>query len=376
MRLYEFQAKQIFAANGIPVPEGAIASSPDEATAAASKIGKSVALKAQVLAGSRGKAGGVRFADTPATAFDISQAMFGTSIDGLGVRQLLVEEKLAISRELYLGFAMDRSRQCPVAIFCPTGGMEIEEIARTAPDQVVVCPIDSSNGFYAYHAIGMLARGGLRQKQLTTVAGLAAKLYRVYRDLDAELVEINPLAVCESSEIVAADGRIAIDDNALSRQKDLPKNVMPGTPLETEAQEAGLTYVELDGDICVLANGAGLTLATMDLISACGGRPANFIEVGGGAYVKARRALQIALAHEGLKALFVNVFGAFARTDVIADGFTTALAELKPSLPIVVCIRGTEEEAARELVRQRLGIISHTEMEEAAREVVARAYAS
>ena len=252
--------------------------------------------------------------------------------------------------------------------------MDIEEVARREPEKVVVAPVDVAAGFQIYHGLNLALRGGLKERQLTTVADIASRLYDVYWQCDAEMAEINPLVITESGQIVAADARMSIDENALGRQKSLPKNVMPGSDLELQAREQGLTYIPLDGDICVLANGAGLTLTTMDLIAAHGGKPANFTEVGGGNYVKARQSLQIALSRPGLKALFVNVFGAFARADYIAEGFTQALVEIKPDLPIVCCIRGTEEETAWRLVRERLGIEPHKDMELAAAEVVARAY--
>ncbi|MDA8217263.1 MAG: ADP-forming succinate--CoA ligase subunit beta [Dehalococcoidales bacterium] len=374
MRLYEFQAKQLFAKHGIPTPQGSVASDPEQAAAAAAQIGGPVAVKAQILAGARGKAGGIRFAENAVGASEAARFLLGTTLNGFPVEAVLVERKLAIAQELYLGITTDRSRRCPVAAFCPTGGMDIEQVARVAPERVVVSPIDPGDGFYGYQATNLLLQGGLREKQLTTVADLAVRLYSAYWQYDAEMVEINPLVVCESGDVVAADARMSIDDNALSRQKSLPKNAMPGSGLEIEAHEAGLTYVPLDGDICVLANGAGLTLATMDLIAAYGGRPANFTEVGGGNYVKARQSLQIALSRPGLKAIFVNVFGAFARADFIADGVTQALVELRPDLPIVACIRGTEEETGWRLVRERLGIEPHKDMEAAAKEVVAKAY--
>ncbi|MHB1415172.1 MAG: ADP-forming succinate--CoA ligase subunit beta, partial [Chloroflexota bacterium] len=374
MRLFEFQAKNILSNLGVSVPKGAVAKDPEQAARIAAELNGPAAVKAQILAGARGKAGGVRFAEGAAGAGEAARSLLGTTLNGFPVESVLVEQKLAIARELYLGITTDRSRRCPVAVFCPTGGMDIEEVARLAPERVIISPIDPGDGFYGYQSMNLLLQGGLSEKQLTTIADLAVRLYSVYWQYDAEMVEINPLVVCESGDVVAADARMSIDDNALSRQKSLPKNTMPGSSLEIEAREAGLTYVPLDGDICVLANGAGLTLATMDLIAAYGGRPANFTEVGGGNYVKARQSLQIALSRPGLKALFVNVFGAFARADFIADGVTQALVELKPDLPIVACIRGTEEETGWRLVRERLGIEPHKDMETAAKEVVAKAY--
>ena len=374
MRLYEYQAKRLFSEYGIPVPEGGVATNPDEAAAVAERLGGPVALKAQILAGGRGQAGGIRFAEDAAGAREVAGALLGATLNDFVVESLLVERKLNIGGEFYLGITTDRSRRCPVAIFCASGGMDIEEVARSAPDKVIVAPIDVVAGFQIYHAMNLALRGGLKEKQLTVVADIASKLYDLYWRYDAEVVEINPLVATQTGQIVAADARMSVDENAVGRQRELPKNVMPGSELEIKAREQGLTYIPLDGDICVLANGAGLTLATMDLIAAHGGRPANFTEVGGGNYLKAKQSLAIALSRPGIKALFVNIFGAFARADYIADGFTQALVELQPNLPIVACIRGTEEEAAWRLVRERLGIEPHKDMELAAAEVVGRAY--
>ncbi|MCL4466532.1 MAG: ADP-forming succinate--CoA ligase subunit beta [Chloroflexi bacterium] len=374
MRLYEYQAKWLFAAQGIPTPPGAVATDPEQAGAAAEQLGVPVALKAQVLAGKRGKAGGIRFAQDAAGARAAAHDILGATLNGFVVESLLVEQRLDIASELYLGITTDRSRRCPVAIFSASGGVEIEEVARSEPEKLIVMPIDVAVGFQTYHAMNLALRGGLGGKLLTAVADVASRLYDVYWQYDAEVAEINPLVVTQSGQVVAADARMSIDENALPRQKNLPKNAMPGSDLEIAAREQGLTYIPLDGDICILANGAGLTLATMDLIAAHGGRPANFTEVGGGNYLKARQSLAIALSRPRIKALFVNVFGAFARADHIADGFTQALVELKPDLPIVACIRGTEEETAWRLVRERLGIEPYKDMDLAAAAVVARAY--
>lgn len=373
MFIYEFQAKRLLAERGIPVPEGQVASDPMEVAAIAQCIGRAVAIKAQVLSGGRSKAGGIRFAADAREAQEAAQKLLGSQLKGQVIEKVLVEERLPITQELYVGITSDTSRQCPLVLYSPSGGVDIEEVAQASPKSVWLHPVDILRGFRYEDAVDLLAGTTLPEKTLTAVASVMEKLYGIYRALDAGLVEINPLAILESGEVMAVDCKLVIDDNGLRRQPGVPTEAKSGTFLELEAHEAGLTYVELQGDIAILANGAGLTMATMDLVSHFGGRPANFMEIGGAAYRKAREALSIVLAHPGARSLFINIFGAFARADVIADGVTAALGDLKPELPVVICIRGTEEERAREMVRSRLGIEPHTEMEEAAREAVSLA---
>lgn len=370
MFISEFEAKRLIAERGIPIPEGQAVSDPKAAAVIARRIRGPLAIKAQILGGGRGKAGGIRFATGAREAQEAARMLLGSNLKGQVVEKVLVEQRLRVLEELYVAVVSDASRRCPLVLYSASGGMDIEEVAEASPDRVCRFWVDILKGFCYRDAMDLLAGETLPENVLTAVASVMEKLYDIYRTVDAQLLEINPLAVLESGEVVALDCKLVIDDNGLKRRSAVLTETEPGIPLEVEARNAGLTYIELQGDIAILANGAGLTMATMDLVSHFGGKPANFMEVGGGAYRKAREALSIVLAHPTVKSLFINIFGAFARADVIADGLTSALGDLKPKIPVTICIRGTEEEIAREMVRSRLGIEPYTEMEEAAREAV------
>jgi succinyl-CoA synthetase beta subunit len=370
MNFEEHVAKAEFAAAGIPVPEGRLATTPAEAEAAALALGP-VAVKAQVPAGKRGKAGAIALADTPAEAAAAARRILGMTLGGIRVERVLVEKRVAIARELYAAVLNDPAHQGPLVLFSTLGGMDIEEAAARDPQSVRRRAIDILAGFTTRDAETML--GGLDLGRAhAPLADLLARLYAFWRARDAELVEINPLALDETGELVALDGKLALDDGAIPRQESLAKRGLaePLTGLEARGRALGLRYIELDGDVGILANGAGLTMTTMDAIRHYGGRPANFLEIGGDAYTQAKPALELALANPRVRSLVVNFCGAFARTDVMAEGVVKAWEELRPKIPVFFSIHGTGEEEAVRLVEARLGITPFDSMDDAVKNAV------
>ena len=356
MNFEEHAAKPLLDAAGIAVPKGRLVTSAEEASSAAAELGASV-IKAQVPAGKRGKAGGIRMADTPDEAATAADAILAMEIDGHAVERLLVEERIPIAREFYAAVLNDASARSPVVLFSTLGGMDIEDAAAEDPRALKRCVVDIREGFGQGEAERML--GGLDLGLgANDIAKTLVALYRLYRQRDAEMIEINPLALTEDGGLVALDCKFTLDDAAIPRQTDLAalgaKERL--SALEARGRELGLQYIELDGDVGVLANGAGLTMATMDAVRHFGGRPANFLEVGGQAYTLAKSALELALANPRVKSLVVNFCGAFARTDVMTEGVVTAWEELKPAIPVFFSIHGTGEEEAVALLRARLGM--------------------
>lgn len=373
MNFEEHAAKPLLTRFGIAIPEGAVASTPSDAEAIAARIGPSV-VKAQVPTGKRGKAGGIKLAGTPAEAAAHARTILGMSIDGWIASKVLVEARTAIARELYAAVIADTATKRPMLLFSGHGGMDVEELAASRPEAMRRVPIAIEHGLDAASARAAVAGIGLDRLTEPLVEVLLG-LYRAWRTLDAELIEINPLVVTEDDRIVALDCKLTIDDAAASRQPELAALAAPErmTPLEAKAAAAGLKYIELGGSVGVLANGAGLTMTTMDVVAHYGGSPANFLEIGGEAYTKARTALSILLENTDIKCLLVNFCGAFARTDVMADGVIAAWEELKPDIPIFFTIHGTGEDEAVALVRQRLGIEPYDLMDDAVRAAVAAA---
>ena len=356
MNFEEHAAKPLLDAAGIAVPKGRLVTSAEEASSAAAELGASV-IKAQVPAGKRGKAGGIRMADTPDEAATAADAILAMEIGGHAVERLLVEERIAIAREFYAAVLNDASAKSPVVLFSTLGGMDIEDAAAEDPRAISRCVVDIREGFGQGEAERML--GGLDLGLgANDIAKTLVALYRLYRQRDAEMIEINPLALTEEGGLVALDCKFTLDDAAIPRQPDLAalgaKERL--SALEARGRELGLQYIELDGDVGVLANGAGLTMATMDAVRHFGGRPANFLEVGGQAYTLTKSALELALANPRVKSLVVNFCGAFARTDVMTEGVVTAWEELKPAIPVFFSIHGTGEEEAVALLRARLGM--------------------
>ena len=356
MNFEEHAAKPLLDGAGIAVPKSRLVTSAEEASSAAAELGACV-VKAQVPAGKRGKAGGIRTADTADEAAKAAEAILAMEIGGHRVERLLVEERIAIAREFYAAVLNDASAKSPVVLFSTLGGMDIEDAAAKDPRALSRCVVDIREGFGHREAEEML--GGLDLGDgANDVAKTLAALYGLYRQRDGELIEINPLALTDDGRLVAPDCKFTLDDAAIPRQPGIAALGARErlSALEARGRELGLQYIELDGDVGVLANGAGLTMATMDAVRHLGGRPANFLEVGGQAYTLTKSALELALANPRVKSLVVNFCGAFARTDVMTEGVVTAWEELKPTIPVFFSIHGTGEEEAVELLRARLGM--------------------
>jgi succinyl-CoA synthetase beta subunit len=370
MNFEEYAAKPVLAGAGIAIPRGRLCTTPDEAAGAAAEIGPCV-IKAQVPTGKRGKAGGIKLANTPAHAADAARAILKLEIGGYKVANVLVEEQAKIAREFYAAILNDSASRGPLLLFSTEGGMDIEEIAATKPQALIRHPIDIAKGLDRATAARLL-NGTAVGKAADQIADVLAKLYQAYRQSDAELIEINPLAEIQDERLVALDCKLVVDDAALSRQPDLAKQGAPEqlTELEKRGRAIGLRYIELDGTVGVLANGAGLTMTTMDAVRHYGGRPANFLEIGGEAYTQATPALELVLSNSNVKSLVVNFCGAFARTDVMAEGVVKAWETLKPKLPVFFSIHGTGEDEAIKLVRDRLGHEPYDLMDDAIKAAV------
>lgn len=363
MKLYEYMAKEVFARHGIPVPRGRVATTPEEAAAIAAEVGP-VAIKSQILAGGRGKAGGIKFANTPEEAAAAAAVLLGTELKGLVIDRVLVEQKLQIYKELYLGVAVDGAAKKPVFIASDQGGVNIEEVPEK---QIIRRHIDPRWGMYPFMGREIARRLGLSGNVARQTADIAVKLYSAFAATDAELCEINPLVISGETAI-AADGRLNVDDEALFRHRDLPVT-REGTPLEQRVKELDLAYVELDGDIAVMANGAGMAMATLDVLQIYGGRPANFLDAGGGAGVEpTARAIEI-LLETGPKAILINIFGGITRCDDVARAIVQVKETRGIPVPLVVRLVGTNEAAGVEILKGA-GIDAYRKMDEAAARVV------
>lgn len=371
MNLEEYAAKRhVLLPAGVPIPNGVVCSTPEEASAAVGRIGPSV-VKAQVPTGKRGKSGGIKMADSADDGAAAARAILGMTIGGSRVERVLIEERCPIERELYAAVLVDVGSRSPLVLFSTEGGMDIEEVAERKPDAIRRHVVDVRRGFGAAEAAALLE--GMQLGAATdAVADVLVKIYRAFCEKDAELVEINPLAILRGGKVVALDCKFVLDDASTARQPDLAKVASPAkmTVLEERGASHGLRFIQLDGNVGVLANGAGLTMTTMDVIDHFGGRPANFLEIGGEAYTKAEVALDLVLSNPGVKSLVVNFCGAFARTDVMADGVVRAWEKLKPKIPAFFSIHGTGEDEALKLVRERLGIEPYDLMEDAVKAAV------
>jgi len=373
MNFEEHAAKPLLAAAGIAVPESALAATPADAAAAAEKIGPCV-VKAQVPTGKRGKAGGIKLAGSSAEAEAVAQQIIGMDIAGNIVEQVLVEAQADIAAEYYACVLTDAASKGPLMLFSTEGGMDIEEVADADPDKIVRLPIDIRSG--VDRAATEAALGGIGLGDKTgPVADVLEKLYGVYVNNDADLVEINPLIATGAGDIVALDCKFSLEDSGANRRPELVEKGAPEklTELETRGRDLGLRYIELDGDVGVLANGAGLTMTTMDVVRHYGGEPANFLEIGGEAYTLGKPALELVLSNPNVKCLLVNFCGAFARTDVMTEGIVNAWQELKPTLPVFFTIHGTNEDEAIALVRDRLDMEPYDLMDDAVKAAVAAA---
>ena len=354
MNFEEYAAKPILAAAGINIPMGQLASTPDEAENAARKIGNCI-VKAQVPTGKRGKAGGIKLADTPEEAKTNAENIIGMTIGDYIVEKVLVEARSEIIREYYAAIINDPETKSPMIMFSTEGGMDIEEIAAETPHKLRKAQIDIRYGFS-----GKAARELLRGLDLDgvddQVSGALEKLYSAYITNDAELLEVNPLIVTANGDVVALDCKFVMDDSAIKRQPELAPKGTPEklTSLEKVGEEYNIKYIELDGDVVVLANGAGLTMTTMDVVGHYGGKPANFCEIGGEAYTKGKVALEMVLAKPGVKSLVVNFCGAFARCDVMMEGLLEAWEEIQPEIPVFFSIAGTGDEEAINMLQEKL----------------------
>ncbi|MEM7225967.1 MAG: ATP-grasp domain-containing protein [Pseudomonadota bacterium] len=373
MNFEEHAAKPLLGEVGIAVPKSGIAESAEAARALAAEIGP-VAVKAQVPTGKRGKAGGIKLTATPEEAAEAAEQILGMEISGHPVASLLVEAQIKIAQELYAAVLTDTSSGQPLVIYSTKGGMDIEAVAAEEPNAVRRRAVDIAHGFSLDDARAMVAEIG-PEGAVEAVAQVLAALYALYRKRDAELVEINPLALTEDGQVIALDCKFTLDDSALVRQQDIADQGAPEvlSPLEARGHEHGLRYIELDGDIGILANGAGVTMTTMDAVTYYGGRPANFLEIGGEAYTKAKPALEIVLANPRVKSLVVNFCGAFARCDVMTEGVIQAWEALRPQIPVFFSIHGTGEVEAVSLVRERLKLEPFETMDQAIQAAIAAA---
>lgn len=385
MNLHEYQAKEVFAAYGIPVPTGRVAASPDEAVKAAEALGGAVwVVKAQVHAGGRGKAGGVKLARDLDTVRSAAKAMLGTRLatkqtgpEGLPVDRVYVETGSAIEREIYLSLTLNREKGRIAMVGSAAGGMDIEEVAAHAPEKITTVNIHPAVGLQPYQCRRMAFALGFKDAQIAQFQKIAMALYQLYLEKDASLVEVNPLIVTKTGDLVALDAKINIDANATYRQKAIAamRDTAQEDPMELQASEHDLNYVSLDGDIACMVNGAGLAMATMDLIKLHGGSPANFLDVGGGATAeRVTVAFKLILSNPKVKAILVNIFGGIVRCDLIAEGVITAVKNVGVKVPVVVRLEGTNAEKAREmLAASGLKVTAAADLTDAAQKAVAAA---
>ena len=375
MKLHEYQSKQIFARYGIPIPKGRVAATASEAKAIAEELGSRVVIKSQVLVGGRGKAGGVKLAKDPEEAEQLATQILAMEIKGLPVRKVLVDEAAAIESELYFSITNDRAARKPVMIASAAGGMEIEEVAAKTPEKIIKLHIDPLLGLRDYQARDMAASIDLPRDYWKDFGKIAMGLWQVYKETDASLAEINPLVITKDKRMIALDGKMIIDDNAMFRHTDLAemRDLDEEVPSETEARKYGLTYIKLDGNIGCMVNGAGLAMTTMDIVKLFGGEPANFLDIGGGAGAdKVAAAMRIILSDVNVKAVLFNIFGGITRCDEVARGILTAMKEVKPKAPMVVRLVGTNAEEGRKLLADAKMITAET-LADAAKKSVAAA---
>jgi len=375
VKLHEYQSKAIFARHGIPIPNGKVASNADEARQIAAGMGRKVVIKAQVLVGGRGKAGGIKVAQNPDEAERLADQILAMHIKGLPVRKVLVDEAINIAKEIYLGIVVDRAARRATMMGSAAGGMDIEEVARATPERIIRAAIDPAYGLLDYQARELAFGIGIDKPLVRDFVAIALSLYRVFIETDASLAEINPLVVTAENTLVAADGKIVADDNALFRHSYLEelRDIDEESSAEREARKAGLSYVKLDGSIGCMVNGAGLAMATMDVIKFHGGEPANFLDIGGGAKAdKVKAALEIILSDSNVKCVLFNIFGGITRGDEVARGIVDGLKEVRTRVPMVARIVGTNAEEGRRILADANMLTAET-LEEGAQKAVAAA---
>lgn len=368
MKLHEYQSKQLFARYEIPILHGCVATTAAEAKQIAEELGGRVVIKAQVLVGGRGKAGGIRLAKTPEEAEELATQILAMEIKGLPVKKILIDEAANIEKEIYLGITIDRAMRKPVMMASMAGGVGIEEVARLSPDKIAKAYIHPLLGLHDYQSRGVASGIDLPREHWRLFGQIAHGLWQAFVDCDATLVEINPLVINRENRLMAVDGKIVLDDNALYRHVDLAemRDLDIEAPSEVEARKYGLSFVKMDGNIGCLVNGAGLAMSTVDIINLCGGKPANFLDIGGGAGAeKVAAALRIILTDPNVKVILLNIFGGITRCDEVAQGILAALQEVKPVIPMVVRLVGTNAEEGRRILANANMITTETLVEAA-----------
>ncbi|MDD5427474.1 MAG: ADP-forming succinate--CoA ligase subunit beta [candidate division Zixibacteria bacterium] len=353
MKVHEYQAKQIFEKAGIPVPPGNIATTPTEAFEIAEKLNKPVMIKAQVHVGGRGKAGGVKYAENAEAAKVLAQKILGMDIKGLTVKKVLVTEAVEIISEAYIGIILDRTTQKPVIMVSSAGGVDIEEVAAKTPEKIHKLYVDPVVGLREYQARNLAYKLFRETSQVRKTSDIIMKLYDIFWQVDASLVEINPLISTPGGEVLAIDDKLNVDDNGLFRHKNIAamRDLDAEDQAEIKAREADLSYVKLEGNIGCIVNGAGLAMTTMDLVKHYGGEPANFLDIGGSSNPqKVQTAMQIILADPNVRAILINIFGGITRCDDVANGIVAAFKESKPTVPVVVRLTGTNESEAQRIL--------------------------
>ena len=385
MKIHEYQGKELLKKFGVAVPRGIVAHTPEEAENAAKELGTEVVVvKAQIHAGGRGKGGGVKLAKSPAEAREVASKILGMNLvthqtgpEGREVRVLLIEEGLPIDKEFYLGIVLDRASGRPVFMASSAGGMDIEEVAAHTPEKIMKETIDPAVGFRSFQARKLAFGLGIPGDLIGQAVKFMQALYSAYEQMDASLVEINPFLLTKDNRLIALDAKINFDDNALFRHKDFPelRDLNEEEPLEIEASKFDLNYIKLDGNIACMVNGAGLAMATMDIIKLAGGEPANFLDVGGGAsQQRVEAAFKILLADENVKAVLINIFGGIVRCDMVARGVVEAAKNLGIQVPVVVRLEGTNVEEGQRVIRESgLNFTVANGMQDAAEKVVASA---
>jgi succinyl-CoA synthetase beta subunit len=355
MDLLEYQGKQLFKKHGVPVPDGRPATTVPEAVEAAEELGYPVVIKAQVQIGGRGKAGGIKLAKDRAEAEENATAILGMDIRGFTVHELYVEKASEIDEEYYAAIVFDRSAKKPMAMLSRMGGMDVEEVADTDPDAMRMLHVDPLLGIQDFHGRRLAFESGIAEDVARPVGAMLSKLYDVFVNEDATLVEVNPLLITKSREVVALDAKVTVDDNALFRHPDVAemRDLSAEDPQERMAKERGLTYVKLDGNVGILGNGAGLVMSTLDVVAQAGGTPANFLDAGGGSKAEAiTSAVEVILSDEKVKAVLFNIFGGITRCDEVARGLIEAFEQIKPDVPFVVRLDGTNDKEGRALLAE------------------------
>jgi succinyl-CoA synthetase beta subunit len=378
VNIHEYQAKELLRAEGIPIPAGEVATTPKDAETIARKIGRTVVIKAQVHAGGRGKAGGVKLAKNPEEANQVASKILGMKIKGLTVHRVLVTAAEDIASEAYVGIIIDRAAKKPVFMVSPAGGIDIEDVAANTPEKIKKVPIDTRYGLTPYQAseLGFFLYDDLRK--VRAAAKIMQQLYTAFMKAGCSLAEINPLIVNPSGDVIALDAKMSIDDNELDRHPDLARlrDLTAEAPSEVEARDAGLTFIKLDGNVGCCVNGAGLAMATMDLVKFYGGQPANFLDIGGSSNPdKVVAALKIITSDPNVRAILFNIFGGITRTDDVANGIVTATKKNPLKLPIVIRLTGTNEEIAVKILEDN-GFSAMTDMDAAVQKAVQLATAT